>query len=293
MLDRVHDQYPQLSAAERRVADELLRRPNEFARAAVADIAREAGVSQPTVIRFARSLGLSGLQELKLKLAASLVGGVPYVHAAVAPGDGMAEVSAKVLDNAVSALIKCRNEVSAPNLQRAVDWLAGARRVEFYGLGNSGIVAADAQHKFFRFDIATVAYADAHTQSMAAALLGPRDVLVAISHSGRTSELLDAVAIALGNGCRVLAITSPGTPLARLATLAILADAGEDGDVYSPMTSRLVHLALIDTLAVGVALKRGPEAIAPLARTKSSLRQRRLRAAAARPGPDPDDPPCT
>ena len=219
--------------------------------------------------------------------------GLAIPSAAVAPGDGMAEVSAKVLDNAVSALIKCRNEVSAPNLQRAVDWLAGARRVEFYGLGNSGIVAADAQHKFFRFDIATVAYADAHTQSMAAALLGPRDVLVAISHSGRTSELLDAVAIALGNGCRVLAITSPGTPLARLATLAILADAGEDGDVYSPMTSRLVHLALIDTLAVGVALKRGPEAIAPLARTKSSLRQRRLRAAAARPGPDPDDPPCT
>ena len=277
MLDRVRAQYEQLPSAERRVADHLLAHPNEFVRAAVADIAREAGVSQPTVIRFARSLGCSGLQEFKLKLAASLVGGVPYVHATVAPGDGTAEISAKIFDNVISALIKCRNEVSPPSLERAIEWIADARRVEFYGLGNSGIIAADAQHKFFRFDIATVAYADPHVQSMAAALLGPRDVLVAISNSGRTIELLDAVSIALRNGCRVIALTSPGSPLARMATLAILADAREDAELYSPMISRIVHLALIDVLAVGVAMRRGNAVIEPLERTKQSLRGRKRR----------------
>ncbi len=284
MLERVRAQYEQLSAAERRVADHLLGHPHEFVRAAVADIARESAVSQPTVIRFTRSIGCSGLQEFKLKLAASLVGGVPYVHAAVAPGDGTAEISAKIFDNVISALIKCRNEVSPPSLDRAIAWIADARRVEFYGLGNSGIIAADAQHKFFRFDIATVAYADPHVQSMAAALLGPQDVLVAISNSGRTRELLDAVGIALRNGCRVIALTSPGSPLARMASLAILADALEDAELYSPMISRILHLTLIDVLAVGVALRRGSSVIGPLERTKRSLRGRRLRVQ-----PPPDD----
>ena len=278
MLDRVRAQYEQLPSAERRVADHLLAHPNEFVRAAVADIAREAGVSQPTVIRFARSLGCSGLQEFKLKLAASLVGGVPYVHATVAPGDGTAEISAKIFDNVISALIKCRNEVSPQSIEDAVDLIAQARRLEFYGLGNSGIIAADAQHKFFRFDIPTVAYSDPHVQSMAAALLGPRDVLVAISNSGRTNELLDAADIALGNGCRVIALTSPGSPLARMATVAIYANAREDAEIYSPMISRILHLTLIDVLAVGVALKRGPAVIQPLERTKQSLRTRKREA---------------
>ena len=278
MLDRVRAQYEQLPSAERRVADHLLAHPNEFVRAAVADIAREAGVSQPTVIRFARSLGCSGLQEFKLKLAASLVGGVPYVHATVAPGDGTAEISAKIFDNVISALIKCRNEVSPQSIEDAVDLIAQARRLEFYGLGNSGIIAADAQHKFFRFDIPTVSYSDPHVQSMAAALLGPRDVLVAISNSGRTNELLDAADIALGNGCRVIALTSPGSPLARMATVAIYANAREDAEIYSPMISRILHLTLIDVLAVGVALKRGPAVIQPLERTKQSLRTRKREA---------------
>ncbi|WP_018914747.1 SIS domain-containing protein [Thiomonas sp. FB-6] len=275
MLERIRDQYEQLSAAERKVADELLQHPNDFVRAAVADIARIAGVSQPTVIRFARSVGCTGLQELKLKLAGSLVSGVPYVHADVTAGDSIAEVSAKIFDNVISALIKCRNEVSPQSIEDAVDLIAQTRRLEFYGLGNSGIIAADAQHKFFRFDIPTVAYSDPHVQSMAAALLGPRDVLVAISNSGRTNELLDAADIALGNGCRVIALTSPGSPLARMATVPIYANAREDAEIYSPMISRILHLTLIDVLAVGVALKRGPAVIQPLERTKQSLRTRK------------------
>ncbi|MGC8731280.1 MAG: SIS domain-containing protein [Halothiobacillaceae bacterium] len=275
MLEHIRDQYEQLSAAERKVADQLLQRPNDFVRAAVADIARTAGVSQPTVIRFARSVGCTGLQELKLKLAGSLVSGVPYVHADVTAGDSIAEVSAKIFDNVISALIRCRNEVSPQSIEDAVDLIAQTRRLEFYGLGNSGIIAADAQHKFFRFDIPTVAYSDPHVQSMAAALLGPRDVLVAISNSGRTNELLDAVDIALGNNCQVIALTSPGSPLARMATVPIYASAREDAEIYSPMISRILHLTLIDVLAVGVALKRGPAVIQPLKRTKQSLRTRK------------------
>ncbi|WP_019938516.1 SIS domain-containing protein [Bordetella sp. FB-8] len=278
MLDRIKSQHDSLSAAERKVSQLVLGQPNQVIQATVADIAMRAGVSQPTVIRFCRSLGCTGLPDFKLKLAGSLVAGVPYVHSSVRPGDPTSEISAKVFDNAVSALLKCRNDVSPAMLDAAIALLAKARRIEFYGLGNSGIIAADAQHKFFRFDIPAVSYADPHVQAMAASLLGPRDVLVAISTSGRSSELLDAVEIARSNRCPVVAITSSGTPLARLATVPLLADTQEDTEIYSPMLSRIVHLVMIDVLAVGVALKHGPGLSATLEKTKRSLKRRRHRA---------------
>ncbi|KZE30304.1 RpiR family transcriptional regulator [Crenobacter luteus] len=275
MLDRIKSQLDLFSSAERKVAELVLSQPNAFIQAAVADIARDAGVSQPTVIRFCRSLGCAGLSDFKLKLAGSLVNGVPYVHSSVGPEDPTSELAAKVFDNTVSALIKCRNEVNSAALDDAIALLAHARRIEFYGLGNSGIIAADAQHKFFRFDIPTVAYADNHVQAMAASLLGPDDVLVAISNSGRTIELLDAVEIALAGGCKVVAITSSNSPLSKLATVTLLADTQEDSETYSPMISRIVHLVLIDVLAVGVALKRGPGLARTLEKTKRSLKGRR------------------
>lgn len=275
LLDRIRQQLPQLPAAEQRVAQTLLTRPHAFVQAAINGIAAQAGVSQPTVIRFARSVGCSGLADLKLKLASSLSGGVPYVHASVHPHDTPAEIAAKVFDNSIAALLRCRNAVNAEALQKAIDLLAAAQRMEFYGLGNSGITAADAQHKFFRYGTPAVAYADPHVQAMSASVLGPQDVVVAISASGRSAELLDAVDIARRAGASVVAITASGSPLARRATVALLADAQEDAQVYSPMLSRLLHLVLIDVLAVGVALRKGPALIERLQRAKRSVRSRR------------------
>src|SRR5690606_20505861 len=156
--------------------------------------------------------------------------GVPYVHATLTPQDDTAMLAAKVMDNAVSALLRVRNDIDADYIEAAIDLLNHARRIEFYGVGNSGIVAAVAMHKFFRFDFSTVAYSDSHVQLMAASLLDERDVLVAISHSGRSTELLEAVRRARANGCPVVAITASNTPLARLATVLLRADTQEDTD---------------------------------------------------------------
>lgn len=276
MLERIKLQLESLSSAERKVAELVLEQPYTMMQAAVADIAKNAGVSQPTVIRFCRSMGCGGLPDFKLKLAGSLVTGVPYVHSSVRPEDPTSEIVAKVFDNTVSALLKSRNDVNPQSIEQAIDILAHASRIEFYGLGNSGIIAADAQHKFFRFGIPTVAYADTHIQMMAASVLRPGDVLVAISSSGRSRELMDAVDVALSAGATVIGLTSSGSPLSRRASVALIADTLEDNETYSPMISRIVHLVLIDILAVGVALKRGPGLIGQLEKTKHSLKNKRL-----------------
>jgi RpiR family carbohydrate utilization transcriptional regulator len=271
ILPELRARLPRLSRAAARVARLAIAHPGDVARMTIGEIARAAEVSEPTVIRFCRSLGHAGWPDFKVRLAASLMAGVPYVHSALRPDESVAGLTDKVFDNAVSALLRVRDALDPAAVESAIGLLAQARRIEFYGVGNSGIVAADAQHKFFRYDLAVAAYADSHIQAMAASLLGPADALVAVSHSGRSRELLEAVGLARANGCPIIAITASGTPLAELATLHLRADTQEDTALYSPMISRLAHLAIIDVLALGVALRRGDQASQVLEKTKKSL----------------------
>jgi len=276
MLKRIRDQLPDLSVSERKVGALVLENPYTVMRATVADIAAWAEVSQPTVIRFTRSMGCSGLSDFKLRLANSPASGVPYVHQSVRPEDPVVEIIPKIFESTHSALAKCCREVDPSQVEQAIALLALAHRIEFYGLGNSGIVATDAQHKFFRFSIPAVAYSDSSIQARAATMLSPGDVVVAISNSGRSIELLEAVQIARAAGASVIAITASGSPLADLASVALIADTYEDSEIYSPMASRIVHLVLIDILAVGVALHHGPSLISRLAKSMHSLHSKRF-----------------
>jgi RpiR family carbohydrate utilization transcriptional regulator len=276
MLAQIEAARERLSKAEQRVADYVLGHADDIMNQSIAALAGNIGVSQPTVARFCMALGLTGFKEFKLRLVQSLAGGVPFVHRDVGAGDPASALVAKVLDRTIAALMRVRNELDATALDQAIHLLASARKIEFYGAGNSGIIAADAQHKFFRLGVPTVAYADAHIHGMAAILLQPGDVVVAISNTGRTRDVLRSVESALQAGASVVAITASGSPLARLSTVALCADVEEDPDIYSPMTSRIAHLAIIDVLAVGVALSRGPELLAQLEKAKHSLRERRV-----------------
>lgn len=262
-----------LSRSEARVADFILGDPNRAVEMSIATLAAAASVSEPTVARFCKSMGFSGLKDFKLRLARSL-GASVRVHQDVSPQDSAASATTKVLDRAARGIAGARDSADHASISRAAEAIATARRVEFYGQGNSGIVALDAQHKFFRLGIATAAYSDPHVHAMSAATLGPRDVVMAISASGRSVDLIRSVEIAKNAGVTVVALTTRGSPLMRLADIAIATDIEEDPDLYAPMVSRLVHLALIDALAVLVALKQGTKAQSTLDRGKRSLRDK-------------------
>ena len=284
MLDRIRASIPALSPAEQRVAKLVLADARSFASLPVGALAERARVSKPTVVRFCRSVGYDGLADFKRKLAGSVNEGVPFVHRAVDDGDKTADITVKVIDNAVSALLKYRNAAAAQALERAIAALAEAgrqrRRIEFYGVGNSGIVAMDAQHKFFRLGVNASAVVDGHVQVMSATMLGPGDCAVVISNSGRSRDLLDAADIARRKGATVIAITASGSPLALEAQapgqILLAADHPEDFDRYSPMVSRLLHLIIVDILTTGVALRLGPATLQPvLQEIKKNLRVRR------------------
>jgi RpiR family carbohydrate utilization transcriptional regulator len=277
LLARIAASLPELRKSERSVAETVLARPNEVLHLSIAEMARRVGASQPTVARFAAAMGFSGYKEFKLRLAQSLASGVPFVHQDVRPDDSVELVTSKVFDRAIGALIDVRNHLDPVALRQAVQILAAARRIECYGVGNSGIVALDAQHKLFRYGVPTTSYVDTHAMGMAATTLRRGDAVLAISASGRTSDTMVAVEIARESGAKVVAITARGSPLARLATAALYADVPEDPDLYAPMVSRLAHLAIIDVLSVGVALALGPALPKRLERSKQTLRDKRVR----------------
>jgi len=235
-------------------------------------------------VRFCRSVGYDGLTDFKRKLAGSVNEGVPFVHRAVDEDDKPNDIVVKVIDNAVSALLKYRNDAAGHAFERALAALAAAgkagRRIEFYGVGNSGIVAQDAQHKFFRLGVNAVAISDSHVQVMSATMLQPGDCLVIISNSGRSRDLIDVAEIARKRGATTIFITASGSPLAQMGQsgthqILLPVDHPEDFDRYSPMVSRLLHLLVIDILTTGVALRLGKELRPMLQDIKRNLRSKR------------------
>ena len=283
MLERVKAALPALPPAEQRVAKLLLSDPRSFASLPVSELADRSHVSKPTVVRFCRSVGYDGLADFKLKLAGSVNEGVPFVHRAVDEDDKPGDLIVKVVDNAVAALLHYRNDAASHAFERAIAALSETarqrQRIEFYGAGNSGIVAQDAQHKFFRLGANTFACSDGHVQLMSATMLGAGDCAVIISNSGRSRDLMDAAEIARKKGATTIIITASGSPLAQMGQLPgqvlLAVDHPEDYDRYSPMVSRLLHLIVVDVLTTGVALRLGENLRPMLQEIKRNLRTKR------------------
>jgi len=259
LMERVQHLQHELSPAEQRVATLVLEHPRKVLGEPIAEIARLADVSQPTVIRFCRSLGFSGLADFKLKFAGSLTGTIPVRHSQVRMSDSTHDLSAKVIDNTVSAILKFRDQLDVTSIDRAIALLRAARRVEFYALGSARAVALDGQHKFFRFRIPTATYGDSHLFALAADLLKPGDVVIAVSTAGQLPELLEAVDRARAVGADVIAITNSKSALAKKATVCLAVDHTEDNTSFLSMISRMLQLLLIDIMSVGISLG-GPEA---------------------------------
>ena len=257
ILAQIRRALVNLSPAEQRVAQHVLAQPRSALNDPIATIARSADVSQPTVIRFCRSLGCEGLSDFKLRLASGLTGTIPITHTQVTGKDSMLELGAKVLGNTASAILQARDHLNRDSMDRAMRMIADARRLEIYAVGHYGAVASDAQFKFLRVGVSAVAYTDPRLQTLSANLLRPDDVVLIISSSGRIAELLAVAEAAQERGAKVVAITESQSPLARKADLALIVDHVEDIATQVPMISRILHLLMVDILVVGVTLHRG------------------------------------
>jgi RpiR family carbohydrate utilization transcriptional regulator len=182
----------------------------------------------------------------------------------------------KIFDSTMGNLMRVKSDLDAANLEKAIVALAQTKRVDCYGFGASAPICSDAQHKFFRLNMSAAAYSDPHLQTMAAVTLMPGDVVIAISQTGRTKDLLHTTQLAMDAGATVIALCPSNTPLAQQVQIPLYIDLDEDKELNTLMSSRITQMVVIDVLAVGVTMQLGEETMSHLKTIKRSLKSLRV-----------------
>lgn len=249
--------YSDLTKSEKKIADYIMQHVEDITNYTIAELAKCTGSSEITISRFCKKLGFTGLQSLKLAFAAD-----PSLHqdneryTDIHPMDSYQDMAVKLFQNIEDGLQDTLKLLDFQEVGRAVDCLIGARSICVYGVGNSATLCQDFETRFIRFGMMIHLFSDVHMQLTTAALLNEKDVVVAISHSGATHDIVDAVQLAKQNGATIIAITSRAqSPLARIADI-VLVGMGREVHYRSEATaSRFVHMAIIDLLYTGVATK--------------------------------------
>ncbi|WP_028867097.1 MurR/RpiR family transcriptional regulator [Psychromonas arctica] len=275
-LELIKKNLDTFSKSERKVAEAILASPQTAIHSSIANLAKIAEVSEPTVNRFCRRLDTKGFPDFKLHLAQSLANGTPYVNRNVNEDDGPEAYTSKIFESTMACLNAAKNGLDINLINRAVDVLTQANKISFFGLGASSSVAHDALNKFFRFNIPVSCFDDVVMQRMSCINCTEGDVIVLISHTGRTKPLVEVAQLARENDAFVIALTAADSPLAEQSNLVLSLGVPEDTDIYMPMSSRIAQLVLIDVLTTGFTLRRGAKFRDNLKRVKAGIKDSRF-----------------
>lgn len=275
ILSIIKDTYADLRPAERRVADVVLADVSFSVDASNAEIARRADVSEPSVTRFCRAIGCDGVRDFKLKLAQSVVVGHLYFSGtspSPPPTDNASPMWNVVFSEARSALNAVERQVDPGKVLEAADLISTAHQVVVYGLGgSSAALALETEYRLFRYGVTVSAHSDPYVMRMTAAALKPNDVVIAISATGRTQEVVEAVELAKHYRARTICITAPESALARVSDLALTVDVPEFPDTMKPTASRFAFLTIIDLVSAATGYRIGAPALETLRRIKYTV----------------------
>jgi RpiR family transcriptional regulator, carbohydrate utilization regulator len=263
-----------LRPAEQRVAETVLADVNFAVHSSNGELARRAGVSEPTVTRFSRAVGCGGVRELKVKLAQSMVVGRIYLDQPPHVGTGQAKPALwrSVFEEIRRAIAAVEQQLRPEDVEKAAEAIANCTRLVAFGVGGGATVAVtEVKHRFFRLGIAVTNYSDPRLMRMIAATLDTNDVVIAVSTTGRATEVIDAVTVAKQYGALIVAVTKPKSRLAALADIPLVLHVPEAPDALKPTASRYALLAAIDLLAASTAYCKPHEAQERMRRIKYAL----------------------
>jgi len=279
---RLRDVYADLSPAQQRLATFLLGNLDTASDYTITDLAEAARVSLGTISQLSRRLGLKGYQDLRLSLAREAV----VVDAAETAGHrldlpaGPPEVVRALersFGRALESLVETAGRLDPAAVARAVSAIRDARRVECVGVGTASFLAQELALKLRKLGIDAIAHPDLHMQAMSAGLLGHGDVLVAISHSGRTIDTIRAAELARRRGATIIAILSEGrSPLTEVATIRLPTTSSDTGFQVEPMASAIAALAVIQSIFLAVLEAAGQSGEENLSRTQAAVEDRSI-----------------
>ncbi|MFI6345951.1 MurR/RpiR family transcriptional regulator [Streptomyces sp. NPDC050560] len=278
IVDRVGELLPGLPEAQRTVAESLLADPGAAARMTIVDLADSCGVSTGSVTRLCRTLGLPGYSALRLALASDTGRSVAETWQAnmgrgISEHDDIRRVAGAISAGVRRAVGETLGALDPAVVERAADAVARARRVEICGAGGSGSMGAEFQQRVYRIGVPAWSWSDAQVALTGAALLGPDDVLVALSHSGRTREVTDLAAEAASRGATTVAVVGDlASPLARRVDLVLPTTVADDGPGHTTILSRHAQMAVLDLLYIAVAQRTYDQSTEAMAATTEAVR---------------------
>lgn len=267
MLTMVAQARDGLSKAELRLANAILGRPEDVITMSMTDLKHVASVSDPTIIRFCRRLGCAGYGEFKVRLAQGLVPESPFRHQPINARDSVPEAAAKLLHNELNAVRRFGDDFDARPLGTVADRILDAKGVFLFALGLSETIACDAEHKLFRLGVHCRTVLDPRRQSLVAPTLRADEVAMFFSHSGATRTLVQVAVTARRSGVATIALTAPGSRLARECELVLGLPRYEHSELYTPITARMNHFLVVNMIVVAIGLRQRrpmPENLAAL-----------------------------
>ncbi|MCH4810087.1 MurR/RpiR family transcriptional regulator [Vreelandella neptunia] len=267
ILSRITTDFAALRDAEKKVAELIFADIDFVTEASIGEIAQRAGVSDASVTRFARAIGCTNVRDLKTRLTRALAAGRRFIQEAT-PEDS----SSVVYDIATQTLALNRDLLAQADIAGAVEQLDQARQILVFGAGGgSSMLSQELQFRLVRLGYAISAYPQALLPRMVASTLEPEDVVVVLSATGYTPEMVESAQIAKQYGAKVIAITAMNSPLAATSDIVLPVTSRETDFIFHPSASRYAMLAVIDVLALELAMRHRERSRTKLRRLKLSL----------------------
>ena len=276
-LPLLRSSYNSLTRSEQKLADYILKNPSDVMHMTMSELADATSSADATVFRFCHKLGFSGFQGMKQALAGDLFSPAESLSQEVSADDTPQDITRKVFQDMIDALQETRKMLNYEALEQSIELISRATRLDAYGYGGSSVVAQDIAHRFVRFGLDVHAYSDPHLQATSASLLKPGDVVIAVSHTGASRDLLKVLEIARERKAKIILVTSyVKSPVTRLADVVLTGLARETSYRSEAMASRLVHLAILDCLYTGVMLRRMDDYITNMKQVRKAIASQKL-----------------
>ncbi|MDT3424933.1 DNA-binding MurR/RpiR family transcriptional regulator [Paenibacillus forsythiae] len=275
-LIRLREMLESLNPSESKIASYILQHPDEIIHLSVAELAQKSGSSQAAIVRLCKSIGFKGYQELKIKVAGDLHTRDPVVtgYQEIRPNDTVSAIMQNVSSNNIQSIRDTLTILDPAMVELAVEALDRARRIYFFGVGASNLIAMDAQQKFLRINKTSLSFADPHVQLTSAITADSGDTAVCISYSGETKEVIRAAALFKEQGGTVISIAKYGnSTLSRQADIPLCTSSTENEIRSGAMASRITQLNLIDILYLAVASRNYEKSVVYLEKSRQSIKQ--------------------
>jgi len=262
-----------LPPSERKLADYILANPEESIMLTALTLGEKSGTSSAAVIRLCKSLGLKGFQELKIRVTGDLQEQEEQEYRDIEPNDKTENVIEKITSNTIQTIKETVDMMRVADLEKAVNVLSKAKSIVFIGFGASYIAAKDAEQKFTRIDKFVQAFSDEHMGATAIANKGPDDVVVGISFSGKTKQVIDLLKLAKQKNVKTISITKTGkSPVSNMSDIQLHTSAAREATFRSGATSsRMAQLHVIDILLMVLASKEYEDIVQHLDETREAI----------------------